>query len=42
MRREGSPFPTQQGVPLAKDAWMLGIGLGLIIDDLTNRPRVKD
>jgi hypothetical protein len=41
MRKEGSPFPTQQGVPLAKDAWMLGIGLGLIIDDLTDRPRVK-
>jgi hypothetical protein len=28
MRKDGSPFPTQQGVPLAKDAWMLGIGLG--------------
>ena len=37
MREEGSPFPTQQGIPLAKDAWMMGIGLGLVIDDLTDR-----
>jgi hypothetical protein len=34
MRKDGSPFPTQQGISLAKDAWMLGIGLGLVIDDL--------
>jgi hypothetical protein len=36
MRKDGTPFPTQQGIPLAKDAWMLGIGLGLVIDDLTS------
>ena len=36
MREEGSLFPTQQGIPLAKDAWLMGIGLGLIIDDLTD------
>ena len=36
MRKEGSPLPTQQGVPLAKDVWMLGIGLGLVLDDLTD------
>jgi hypothetical protein len=35
MRKDGTPFPTQQGIGLAKDAWMLGIGLGLVIDDLT-------
>lgn len=34
MRKEGSPFPTQEGIPLAKDTWLLGIGLGLVIDDL--------
>jgi hypothetical protein len=34
MRKDGSPLPTQQGIPLAKDVWMMGIGLGLIIDDL--------
>jgi hypothetical protein len=37
MRKEGSPLPTQQGIPIAKDVWMLGIGLGLVIDDLTDR-----
>ena len=42
MRKEGSPFPTQQGIPLAKDAWMMGIGLGLVIDDLTDRVGPKD
>ena len=36
MRKEGSPLPTQQGIPIAKDVWMLGIGLGLVIDDLTD------
>jgi uncharacterized membrane protein YphA (DoxX/SURF4 family) len=36
MRKEGTPFPTQQGVPLAKDVWMMGIALGLVIDDLTS------
>jgi hypothetical protein len=36
MRREGTPLPTQQGTPLAKDIWMAGIGLGLVIDELTD------
>ena len=36
MRKDGSPFPTQQGITIAKDVWMLGIGLGLVIDDLTD------
>lgn len=35
MRKPGTPLPSENGVPLAKDAWMLGIGLGLVIDDLT-------
>ncbi|MGW1373727.1 hypothetical protein ACWD6P_05520 [Streptomyces sp. NPDC002446] len=30
MREPGSLRPTQDGVPLAKDAWMLGIGLGFL------------
>jgi len=37
MRKENSPLPTAQGTPLAKDVWMMGIGLGLVIDDLTDR-----
>ena len=36
MRKDGTPFPTQQGIALAKDAWMMGIGLGLVVDDLTD------
>ena len=36
MRKEGSPLPTQEGIPLAKDVWLAGIGLGLLIDDLTD------
>jgi uncharacterized membrane protein YphA (DoxX/SURF4 family) len=38
VRKKGSLFPTQQGIPLAKDAWMMSIGLGLVIDELTDRP----
>ncbi|MEU8709760.1 hypothetical protein [Streptomyces sp. NPDC048565] len=30
MREEGSLRPSQDGVPLAKDTWMLGIGLGFL------------
>jgi len=29
--------PTQQGTPVAKDVWLLGIGLALVIDGLTGR-----
>lgn len=29
--------PTQQGTPIAKDVWLLGIGAGLVIDDLASR-----
>jgi uncharacterized membrane protein YphA (DoxX/SURF4 family) len=37
MRQRRSLRPTQQGVPLAKDVWLLGIGTGLVVDDLTSR-----
>lgn len=37
LRREDGVRPTQQGIPLAKDAWLLGIGLGLVIDSITDR-----
>ena len=33
-RREGSIAPSQQGVGLAKDSWMLAIGLALVLDGL--------
>lgn len=32
MRQEGSLRPTEQGTALAKDVWMLGIGLSLIAE----------
>jgi hypothetical protein len=34
MREEGSLRPTQQGMSIAKDVWMFGIGLTLLIDGL--------
>jgi hypothetical protein len=40
MTEEDGVRPTAKGLPLAKDVWMLGIGLGLMIDGLTpNRKR---
>ena len=35
MRKEGSIRPTEQGVMLAKDVWLFGIGLSLTLDGLT-------
>lgn len=32
MRQEGSLRPTEQGIALAKDVWMLGIGVALIAE----------
>ena len=34
MRGESSLRPTEQGIPLAKDVWLLGMGATLIVDDL--------
>jgi hypothetical protein len=31
-RQEGSLLPSEQGLPLAKDFWLLAIGLGLVTD----------
>jgi uncharacterized membrane protein YphA (DoxX/SURF4 family) len=32
MHREGSVWPTPNGIGVSKDAWMLGIGLGLVTE----------
>src|ERR1700754_3479794 len=32
MRQQGSLRPTEQGLALAQNAWMLGIGLGFILE----------
>jgi uncharacterized membrane protein YphA (DoxX/SURF4 family) len=45
MTKEDGIRPSQQGTALAKDVWMLGIGLGLIVDALTepkDRPAALD
>ncbi|MDT0612522.1 hypothetical protein [Streptomyces lancefieldiae] len=39
MREEGSLRPTQEGTALAKDTWMLGIGVGFLVDEATRRAR---
>jgi hypothetical protein len=33
--------PTQQGTPIAKDIWLLGIGTSLVIDGLADRRAAK-
>jgi uncharacterized membrane protein YphA (DoxX/SURF4 family) len=42
MREEGSLQPTQQGVPLAKDSWLLAIGSALMLDGVLNRESKRD
>jgi hypothetical protein len=37
LHKRGSVWPTPQGVPVSKDVWMLGIGLGLLVDAATSR-----
>jgi hypothetical protein len=37
MRREDGIRPSQQGTAVAKDVWLLGMGLSLIFDGLTGR-----
>ncbi|MFE5536563.1 hypothetical protein [Streptomyces sp. NPDC056492] len=39
MRQEGSLRPTEQGIALAKDFWLLGIGVSLIAEGVTERRR---
>ncbi|MET9609390.1 hypothetical protein ABZZ17_30735 [Streptomyces sp. NPDC006512] len=37
MREEGGLRPTEQGIALAKDVWLLGIGVSLVVDDVNER-----
>ncbi len=39
MRQEGSIRPTQDGTGLAKDVWMLGIGLSFVIEAVAEARR---
>ena len=36
-RREGSIAPSRQGIGLAKDSWMLAIGVALVLDSVFGR-----
>lgn len=37
MREPGSIWPSEQGIGVAKDVWMLGIGLGLLLEPGTTK-----
>ena len=39
MRKPGSLAPTQDGLAIAKDVWLLGIGVGLLTRGTVDRPR---
>ena len=39
MRQPGSIWPTPDGIGLAKDVWMFGIGTGLVLGGLTDDVR---
>ncbi len=39
MRSTGSVRPSQQGTAIAKDVWLLGIGLGLVADSMRHSRR---
>jgi hypothetical protein len=41
LRQEGSLRPTEQGIPIAKDVWLLAIGLAFVMDDVRDRIRRK-
>jgi len=37
LRQEGSLRPTEQGIAITKDIWLVGIGLALVIDEIVER-----
>jgi hypothetical protein len=41
MRREGDLRPTEQGIPLAKDIWLMGIALSMVAEELGDRKNGK-
>lgn len=41
LRQNGSVRPSQEGVGMAKDIWMLGIALSLILDSRVTKRRKK-
>jgi hypothetical protein len=41
MRQEGSIRPSQEGIGLAKDVWLLGAGMTLVLDGWPKRARLQ-
>jgi uncharacterized membrane protein YphA (DoxX/SURF4 family) len=41
MHRENDPRPTQEGIAISKDVWMLGIGTALVLDSVTDPVHTK-
>jgi uncharacterized membrane protein YphA (DoxX/SURF4 family) len=41
MRQPGSIRPTQEGIGLAKDVWLLGAGMTLVLDGWPKRARLQ-
>jgi hypothetical protein len=39
MRKDGSIWPSPQGMGLSKDVWLVAIGAGLVVDALVERRR---
>jgi hypothetical protein len=39
LHEPGDPRPTQQGIPIAKDVWLVGAGLTLMLDGLSGGGR---
>jgi hypothetical protein len=39
MRKPGSLAPTQEGLAIAKDSWLLGIGVGLLVRGTVDRDK---
>ncbi|MEA2510502.1 MAG: hypothetical protein QOG21_2584 [Actinomycetota bacterium] len=37
LREEGSLRPTEQGIGVSKDSWLLAIGIALLLDSITDR-----
>lgn len=37
LRKEGSVWPSGQGTAVAKDSWMLGMGMGFVLDSMGRR-----
>jgi hypothetical protein len=42
MHKPGSLAPTQEGLAIAKDSWLLGIGVGLLVRGTLDKDRTVE